>query len=78
MINIATTKLYKNNQTAVPSEIRKEFGLKPDVLIYWNKNEKGEIFVEFKENNLSFDDLVGIGSSPDKTNSVNLKRGLYK
>ncbi len=78
MINIATTKLYKNNQTAIPSEIRKEFNLKPDVLIDWNKDEKGVIYIEFREKELTFDDLAGIGSSKHKTNSVELKRKLYK
>ena len=57
MINIATTKLYKNNQTAIPSEIRKEFNLKPDVLIDWNKDEKGVIYIEFREKELTFDDF---------------------
>ncbi|WP_178647333.1 AbrB/MazE/SpoVT family DNA-binding domain-containing protein [uncultured Methanobrevibacter sp.] len=46
----ANSKLYKNNRTTIPIEVRKKYNLDPkdDVTILWFENDKGEIVVNFK------------------------------
>lgn len=46
----ANSKLYKNNRTTIPIEVRKKYNLDPkdDVTILWFENDKGEIVVDFK------------------------------
>lgn len=51
---LANSKLYKNNRTTVPSEVRKKHDIDSDddeITILWCKNDKGETVVEFRKKN---------------------------
>lgn len=72
-----TTKIYENNQTAIPSEIRKKFNIGKNDLVEWSINEKGEPEIKFRKKT-SFKDIRGKGKLDYKTNSVDLKKELYK
>lgn len=78
MIEIAKTKMYKNKQTAIPSEIRKKYNLKEDSIIQWNINKEGNPELLFPEKSPSWDNITGIASSKEKTDSVKLVKELYK
>ena len=68
----ADTKIYKNNQTAIPSKIRKECNIGPDDIIEWVLDDDGKVTkVSFKEMRGSID--LGY-----KTNSVELEKELYE
>ena len=77
MVNVGTTKIYKNNQTTIPSKIRKELNISEDSLIDWDLNPDKTITITVKSEKPSVKDLVGLGGSKEKTNAVDLKRGLY-
>jgi AbrB family looped-hinge helix DNA binding protein len=72
-----TTKIYENNQTAVPSEIRKKFNIGKNDLVEWFVNENDEVLIKFRKK-VSFNDIKGKGKLDYKTNSTHLKKGLYK
>ena len=78
MVNIGTTKIYKNNQTTVPSKIRKLFNVSEDTEVDWDLNSDNVITISFKTKKTSIRDLAGLGKSKEITNAVELKRGLYK
>ncbi|WP_295621990.1 AbrB/MazE/SpoVT family DNA-binding domain-containing protein [uncultured Methanobrevibacter sp.] len=78
MVNVGTTKIYKNNQTTIPSKIRKEFNITEDTIIDWELNSDKTITLTFKSKKSSIMDLVALGKSKERTNAVELKRGLYK
>ncbi len=78
MVNVGTTKIYKNNQTTVPSKIRKLFNVSEDTEVDWDLNSDNIITITFKTKKTSIRDLVGLGKSKEITNAVELKRGLYK
>ncbi|WP_225370716.1 AbrB/MazE/SpoVT family DNA-binding domain-containing protein [Methanobrevibacter arboriphilus] len=46
---VVTTKIYENNQTAIPSEIRKRFKIGKNDLVEWSINEKGKLEVSFRK-----------------------------
>ena len=48
MVNVGTTKIYKNNQTTIPSKIRKELNISEDSLINWNLNPDKTITITVK------------------------------
>lgn len=78
MVNVGTTKIYKNNQTTVPSKIRKLFDVSEDTEVDWDLNSDNIITISFKTKKTSIRDLAGLGKSKEITNAVELKRGLYK
>ena len=78
MVNVGTTKIYKNNQTTIPSKIRKLFDVSEDTEVDWDLNSDNVITITFKTKKTSIRDLVGLGKSKEITNAVELKRGLYK
>lgn len=78
MVNVGTTKIYKNNQTTIPSKIRKLFDISEDTVVDWDLNSDNIITITFKTKKTSIRDLAGLGSSKEITNAVELKRGLYK
>ena len=63
MVNVGTTRIYKNNQTTIPSKIRKLFDVSEDTVMDWDLNS---------------DNVAGLGKSKETTNAVELKRSLYK
>ena len=78
MVNVGTTGVYKNNQTTIPSKIRKELGVSKDTIIQWDLNPDKSVTLTFKNQKSSIRDLAGIGRSKKVTNAAELKRGLYK
>ncbi|WP_409200151.1 hypothetical protein [Methanobrevibacter sp. DSM 116169] len=72
-----TTKIYKNNQTAVPSFMRKKFNLGDGDLIEWSIDEKGEPKISFRKK-MKLEDIMGSVKLGYKTDSVELKKELYK
>lgn len=49
---LANSKLYKNNRTTIPLEVRKKHSLDDEdeeITILWCKNDKGETVVDFKK-----------------------------
>ncbi|MGL4669549.1 MAG: AbrB/MazE/SpoVT family DNA-binding domain-containing protein [Methanobacteriaceae archaeon] len=69
------TKLYSNNQTVVPSEIRKKFHLKADDIIEWNIKEDKKAELTFRKK-LTDQDMIGIIKVKEPTNAVELKKNL--
>lgn len=78
MVNVGTTRIYKNNQTTIPSKIRKLFDVSENTVVDWDLNSENVITITFKTKRSSIHDLVGLGKSKEITNAVELKRGLYK
>ena len=78
MNGTSTTKMYKNNQTVIPSFIRKKYGVSENTIITWIEDDEGNITVHFREK-VNFEDMLGAGSMvKEKTDSVQLKKELYK
>ena len=73
---LATTKLYSNNQTAVPSIIRDKFDVNGDTIIEWGINEKNEPVIKFRKKR-NIDNLIGMVQLDEITDSVKLKKELY-
>lgn len=78
MVNVGITKIYQNNQTTIPSKIRKELNISEDTLVNWDLSSDNVVTVTFETKKPTIFDLAGIGSSKEKTNAVKLKRGLYE
>lgn len=78
MVNVGVTKIYKNNQTTIPSKIRKELNITENSIINWNLNPDNTITLKIENEKASVRDLVGLGSTKEVTNAVELKRSLYK
>jgi len=68
-----TTKVYDNNQTAIPSEIRKMFKVQANDIVEWIVNEDGEININFRKR-CRLDDIVGIVSSKKPIDSVKIQK----
>ena len=68
-----SSKLYNNNQTIVPSEIRKKHNLKPGSIIEWIEDDDGEIKIKFRPKS-ELKDIVGILNTKKPTNAVKLKK----
>ena len=72
-----TTKIYENNQTAIPSLIRKKFNIGKNDLVEWSINEQGEPEIKFRKKT-SFKDIRSKGKLDHTTNSTDLKKELYR
>ncbi|NLJ39185.1 MAG: AbrB/MazE/SpoVT family DNA-binding domain-containing protein [Candidatus Atribacteria bacterium] len=70
-----TTKVYDNNQTAIPSEIRKMFKVQANDIVEWIVNEDGEININFRKRS-RLDDIVGIVSSKKPIDSVKIQKRI--
>ena len=77
MLLLAETKIYKNFQTVIPKEIRKRFDIDKNTVVEWFVNEKGETEVKFRKKR-TLEDMEGIIKLDYPTNSVDLKKELYK
>lgn len=74
---LATTKLYSNNQTAVPSIIRDKFNVNGDTIIEWGINENNEPIIKFRKKR-NIKNLIGMVQLDERTDSVQLKKELYE
>lgn len=72
-----TTKIYNNYQTAIPSEIRKKLNISKNDLVEWNINDDGKAELTFRKK-ISFKEIEGIVKLDHETDSVELKKELYK
>lgn len=77
MVTIINTKIYKNNQITIPSKIRKELNINSESSVNWILNNDKTITLKVENKKPSVKDLIGLGSSKEVTNAVDLKRGLY-
>ena len=74
---LATSKIYGNYQTSIPKEFRKMFNVDKDSVLEWGVNDKGEPTISFRKKRNS-KELVGAFHLEEETDSVDLKRSLYK
>ncbi len=74
---IGHTKIYKNFQTSIPKEVRETFGVNKDTIVEWGIDEKGKPEVNFRKK-VTVDEIIGLIKTDKPTNSVKLKRELYK
>jgi bifunctional DNA-binding transcriptional regulator/antitoxin component of YhaV-PrlF toxin-antitoxin module len=72
-----STKIYKGFQTAIPSEIRKKLNLEVDDIVEWYLDENGSVNIEFRKKS-KFEDIIGIGKTPFKTDAVKLKKKVQR
>jgi len=70
-----TTKVYNNNQTSIPSKIRKRFNIKADDIVEWIEEDNGEIKVNFREKS-KLNDIVGIVTSEKAIDSAKIQKKL--
>lgn len=73
----ADTKIYKNNQTAIPSKIRKEFDIGPNDIVEWILDDDGILTLSFRKK-VTFKQMRGSINIGEKTNAVELEKELYK
>ena len=71
------TKIYKNFQTSIPKEVRETFGVNKDTIVEWGIDENGKPEVNFRKK-VKAEDIIGFIKTEEKTNSVELKKELYK
>jgi bifunctional DNA-binding transcriptional regulator/antitoxin component of YhaV-PrlF toxin-antitoxin module len=77
---VISTKVYKDFQMSIPSEVRKELGITDVDIADWVVNkENNNVTVSFRKKS-SLHDLSGMGKLDKVTNAVDLKhksrRGL--
>lgn len=75
MIKVITTKVYDNNQTAIPSEIRKMYDVQPTDIVEWFVNEDGGISINFRKRS-KLNDIVGVVSSKKPIDSVKIQKRI--
>lgn len=74
---LATSKVYGNFQTSIPKEIRKNFNVDKNTILEWELNDEGKTVITFRTKR-EIKNIVGAFSLDEKTNSVDLKKSLYK
>ena len=75
---VISTNIYKGFQTVIPSEIRKELGVKDTDIVDWVINKKNNnVIVSFRKKP-SLHDLSGMGKLDKVTNAVDLKHKSQK
>ncbi len=74
---IDTTEVYKNGNTMIPSELRKDYDLDEKYLVEWIKNDDGKIEINFRKRE-EFRDIIGKFKSQEKTNAVCDVENIYK
>ena len=74
---IANSKIYKNFQTVIPSEVRKQFNVTEDTIIEWGKSSDGELKVIFRKK-VTLSDVAGmVKKEDDIEGDWNIDRGVY-
>ena len=74
---LATSKVYGNFQTSIPKEIRKNFNVDKNTILEWGVNDEGLTVITFRTKR-DIKDIVGAFSLEERSNSVDLKKSLYK
>ena len=74
---LASTKIYKNYQTVIPKEIRKEFNINDNTVIDWSISDKGEAVINFRQK-VTLNDVAGMVKKEDDTvGDWDINRGVY-
>lgn len=78
MIDIlANTKMYKNKQTIIPSEIRDMFNVDEDTIIEWGVDEFGDPKINFRKK-VTLKDVAGmVKKENDVEGDWNIDKGVY-
>lgn len=75
---LATTKLYKNKQTIIPSEIRDRFDVDEDTIIEWGVDEHREPEINFRKK-VTLSDVAGmIKKENDVEGEWDIDKGVYQ
>lgn len=74
---LATSKIYGNYQTSIPKEIRKRCNITKDYVIEWDLTAEGKPEINFRKRR-NIKNLIGAFHLDEKTDSVDLKKELYK
>lgn len=77
MLILATSKIQSNYQTTIPKEIRKNYDIDNETVVEWFINKNGNHEINFRKKR-NFKNLAGAFKTDEKTNAVELKRGLYE
>lgn len=73
---LANTKIYKNYQTVIPKEIRKEFNVTDNTIIEWSIID-GEPVIKFRQK-VTLNDVKGmVKKENDVSGDWNIKQGVY-
>ncbi|MDA4112731.1 MAG: AbrB/MazE/SpoVT family DNA-binding domain-containing protein [Thaumarchaeota archaeon] len=70
------TRISKGYQVVVPSELRKEYGVAEGDEVIWVASDQG-VTTEFRKRP-SIANIIGLGSSRERDNSVALKKRIQK
>ena len=74
---LANTKMYKNKQTIIPSEIREKFNVDEDTIIEWGVDESGLPTINFRKK-ITLEDVAGmIKKENDVKGDWNIDNGVY-
>ncbi|MBR0471530.1 MAG: hypothetical protein IJI98_02400 [Methanosphaera sp.] len=74
---LANSNIYKNYQTVIPKNVRKEFNVTEDTIVEWIKNEEGELNIKFRKK-VTLKDVDGmIKKEDDIEGDWNIDRGVY-
>ncbi|MBE6503176.1 MAG: hypothetical protein E7Z76_02640 [Methanobrevibacter sp.] len=78
MIDIlANTKMYKNKQTIIPSEIREKFDVDENTIIEWGVDEHGKPQINFRKK-ITLKDVAGmIKKEDDVEGNWDIDKGVY-
>ncbi|MDO5848087.1 MAG: hypothetical protein Q4P18_00980 [Methanobrevibacter sp.] len=80
MVVIATTKVYLNKQTAIPRQIIETLEIGENDVIEWDLDKDNNVKLNFRkrEKEWTFDDIVGLMKTKEKTNAVELEMEPYQ
>lgn len=61
---LANSKIYKNFQTVIPKEVRKEYNVTDNTIIEWIKKDNNELKVNFRKK-VTLEDVAGMIKKED-------------
>lgn len=74
---LANSNIYKNYQTVIPKNVRKEFNVTENTVVEWIENENGELNIKFRKK-VTLKDVVGmIKKEDDIQDDWDIDRGVY-
>ena len=74
---LAISKMYKNFQTVIPKEVRKEYNITDNTIIEWIKKDNNELKVNFRKK-VTLEDVAGmIKKEDDVEDDWDIDRGVY-
>ena len=74
---LANSKIYKNYQTVIPKEVRKEFNVNDDTIIEQTKTDDDELKITFRKK-VTLKDVAGMIKKEDDIDSEwNIDKGVY-